>query len=412
MVKINSKKLLAVPLLVTGLLGGVSEVIIPMPAAYAASEDFYQDFISSNDYHTFLNNDKSGRYGNWREGIYNLHTWDNNGNLGDTLGVLRSIVDKPAEVEDVFLAPYILIDRAKIPSIIQTLTDQNSIELTELLKLLTTISVAGLQSPCLNIKAEDQKWLSITEPNYTNIQILNTETLEKPLINTVDVNNQTGQTVTGHAPSASIANTDTVSTTQTHSAKFGMKQTIKGGIGFLGIASGDFSQEFNEEYTYSNAKQQLESKTVTLSSQPVDFPVPAGQHYQADVLFQQTKKSGIVTGTARLGAGYRVRVGTKGNDNLDQIIDISIYKKFKTIQDLYPDLWAVLKEKGIDLDDNAKQVLYTGGIGFESLQGLQVHAIVKDLNSGQTKKYKIADVEKGNNVNMTKSLKSALQMKE
>lgn len=92
-------------------------------------------------------------------------------------------------------------------------------------------------------------------------------------------------------------------------------------------------------------------------------------------------------------------------------MDISIYKKFKAIQDLYPDLWAALKEKGIDLDDKAKQVLYTGGIGFESLQGVQVHAVVKDVNSGQTKDYKIADVEKGSNIDMTEALKSALQMK-
>ncbi|MEK4677600.1 MULTISPECIES: hypothetical protein [Bacillus] len=233
--KINSKKLIAVPLLVTGLVGGVSEVIIPTPAAYAASGinadllPSYKDLLASNDYNTFLNNDKSGRYGNWREAIYSLHLWDNNGNVGDDLNLLyRSIVDKPVEMEDQYLAPYILIDRAKIPSIIQTLKNQDSMELSDLLNLLTTISVAGLQSSCLNIKTEDQKWLTITEPNYTNIQTLDTANVETPLINTVDVDNQTGQTVTGHAPTASVANTDTVSTTQTHSAKFGMKQTIKG----------------------------------------------------------------------------------------------------------------------------------------------------------------------------------------
>ena len=406
--KINSRKIIAVPLLITGLLGGVSEIIVTTPTAYAASGDVNTDF------NTFLNNDKSGRYGNWREGVYNLHIADRNNNVDNQFIKIGAIVDKPLDQLDGALAPYILIDGAKIPSIIQTLQNQNSMELTDLLKLLTTISVAGYNSSSLDIKTPDQKWLSITEPNYTKIQILNTETVEKPLINTVDVNNQTGQTVTGHAPAISVANTDTISTTNTHTAKFGMKQTIKGGISFLGIASGNFSQEFSEEYSYSNATQKLQSNTMTLSSQPVDFPVPAYQHYQADVLFQQTKKSGIVTGTARLGGGYRVRVGTTGNDSKDQLMDISIYKKFKVIQDLYPDLWTALKDKGIDLDDNAKQVLYTGGIGFESLQGVQVSAVVRDLNTGQTKKSTLTNIQNGQNgqnVNITKAWKSALYMK-
>ncbi|MED3469999.1 ETX/MTX2 family pore-forming toxin [Bacillus thuringiensis] len=416
--KRNSKKLIVVPLLVSGLLGGVSEVIIPTPAAYAKTESngYPIGILTSSDYSKFVDHDKIGQYGNWREGIYNIGIWDGNGSI-KTYGELGlnfsggTLVDKPVEEMDQVLAPYILIDRAKIPSIIQTLQKQDTLELTDLLKLLTTVSVAGLQTSDLNIKSDDQKWLSITEPNYTNIKVIDTETLEKPLINTVDVNNTTGQTVTGHAPGISITNTNTVSKSETHSAKFGMKQTISGNTSFLGIVEGKFSQEFSEEYQYSNTTQKLESKAVTISAQPVDFPVPAGQHYQADVFFQQTKKSGVVTGTSRLGAGYRIRIGTTGNDKKDQLVDVSIYKKFKVIQDLYPDLWAVLKEKGIDVDDQAKQVLYTGGIGFESLQGVQVHAIVKDLNSNQTKNYKITDVTNNSKVDMTAALKSALQMK-
>ncbi|AUB67192.1 hypothetical protein CSW12_31280 (plasmid) [Bacillus cereus] len=68
--KLHSKKLIAVPLLVTGLLGGVSQVIISTPTAYAATQNVYDDFLNSNYYKTFVNYDKSGLFGNWREGAY------------------------------------------------------------------------------------------------------------------------------------------------------------------------------------------------------------------------------------------------------------------------------------------------------------------------------------------------------
>ncbi|PED43154.1 ETX/MTX2 family pore-forming toxin [Bacillus cereus] len=150
-----------------------------------------------------------------------------------------------------------------------------------------------------------------------------------------------------------------------------MKQTIKGRIDFLGIAAGNFTQEFNEQYTYSQADQKLTSKTMTITAPSQELDVPVGQKGTIDIFLQQTKSTGTVEGTSRLSGLYTV------NEHADGRVYLNIYKKLKIIQELYPELWTVLHEKGISLDDDTKEVVYKGKIGYESINGAKIHVVPK-----------------------------------
>ncbi|AUB67193.1 hypothetical protein CSW12_31285 (plasmid) [Bacillus cereus] len=329
------------------------------------------------------------------------------GNLDKPVTVLQTLADENLEAKDSASGPYYLIDSAKIPTIIQTLKNTDSLELSELLNLLMTISVANLRtSSSINVDPNRQQYLIVSNPTTTSIQTLTTENTDKPIGTSTQIINNSDIPITGHGSTIGVKYTNTVSTTNTHSAKFGMKQTITGGIGFLGIASGNFTQEFNEEYTYTNATQNLESKEYSVASQPVDIPnMPPHSSYEVQTILQEINQSGVVTGTSRLSGGYTVRL----SGNPEQVMDLSIYKKFKTIQVLYPDLWSALREKGIDLDSNSKEVLYTGGIGFESLKGVKVTADVKNVNTGTITNLPLADVQNDKNVDITQALKSGLE---
>lgn len=59
-------------------------------------------------------------------------------------------------------------------------------------------------------------------------------------------------------------------------------------------------------------------------------------------------------GTSRLSGGYRVEVGNHTftnwggetyTDAENQIMDISLFKKFKIIQELYPEVWSELQKR-------------------------------------------------------------------
>ncbi|WP_100618250.1 ETX/MTX2 family pore-forming toxin [Bacillus cereus] len=362
-------------LLVTSLLGGTSISMLPISKVYAAENSMETDF------QTFLAHTLEGKYGNWRDGIY--------------AGTFFNLSDSSLEMKAQLMQSVYLLDRSQIPLIIEQLKKKDQLELTDIFQIVTP-------GATLDKNVQKHPWLNVTTDSQTKINIDKTENIDSPIGTLTQLNNPTDTRATGYATSVSKRFTNTISTTNTNTVALGMKQTVKGGIDFLGIAEGDFSQEFSETYTYSNASQTLSSEETTISSQPLSIDLPARSNYEITMIFQQVKQSGTVTGTSNLSGGYSV-----SKDNI--AFDLSIYKKIKVIQDLYPELWNVLKEKGIDINDNVQQVVYTGGIGFESIKGAKVIASIKDLNKGQRKLEEVIPIKSGSNTDISSQLKNTIQ---
>ncbi|MHA2890595.1 ETX/MTX2 family pore-forming toxin [Bacillus cereus] len=338
----------------------------------------------------YINHLNEGKYGNWRD--------------GGTVGGLIDVNGMPADGKARAMSKYYLISQDQIPAVMEKIKNTDQLELLDLLKALT---------PGTDVYSDIQKhkYLNVDTDKKTHINIDKSEVIGSPLAVPQTVKNETNQEGTATAPSISKKFTSTISRTDTHSTTLGMKQTIKGGIDFLGIAEGDFSQEFSESYTYSNASQKLTSEETTITSGPLTIKTQPHSAYEFDIIYQQTKNSGTVTGTSRLGGGYSLSVPAAGDYVGPSYFDISIYKKMKVIQDLYPTLWNVLKEKGIDVNDTTQEVNYTGGIGFEGITGAKIDVTAKNLATGEVINRLITPtpIKPGTNMNITEQLQGTIQ---
>ncbi|OUB06458.1 hypothetical protein BK708_39890 [Bacillus thuringiensis serovar yunnanensis] len=341
-----------------------------------------QTFSDKELANIYLQHWKEGKYGNWRDGLYMSH--------GD-------FSDFPPEFKAGVMSPGYLIPQAQLPAIIEKIKNTEQLELMDLLQILTPETTVDKD-------VQKHRYLTVNTDKKTRINIDKTEVISAPIAAPQKVTNDTDQEGSATAPSISKKFTSTISRTDTHSTTLGMKQTIKGGIDFLGIAEGDFSQEFNESYTYSNASQKLTSDETTITSGTVTIKTQPHSAYKFDIIFQQVKNSGTVTGTSHLGGGY-------GSSGKDAYYDLSIYKKMKVIQDLYPQLWAVLQAKGIDVNDTTQEVNYTGAISFEGITGAKIDVTVKNLATGDVINRLITPtpVKPGTNMNITEQLQGTIQ---
>ncbi|OUB08317.1 hypothetical protein BK708_37160 [Bacillus thuringiensis serovar yunnanensis] len=398
------KKAIAGTFIVTGLLSGASGIILPASKAFADQTSRLDDFIK---------NDEAGHYGKNRDGFY-IKSPDE----ARVLPQGGSWFTHDTHYRDAEIAPFFLIDESKMDSIIKEVQNKKDMELTDLLEIIT------LHAPSKEMDGEDNDAHLVRycrtpgiDKDVKNHEYLTVDTGKSKIVSTKiekadakdDVNlltntftNPTDGPIQATSGTISKQFTNTISTTQTNATTLGMKQTLKTGIDFFDIAKEDFSLEFNESYTYTNAHQTLTSEATTLTSGSVSVNIKPGKSYKVQTMMRRDKESGIMQGTSRLGGEYTISNG-------DYRVDLNIYKKFKVIQDFYPKLWAVLKDRGIDLDDNTQEVLYTGGIGFDSIRGANIITTITDLDTGNKIEKPVSQVKATGTINLDGPIQASIQ---
>ncbi|QWI73056.1 hypothetical protein ER45_029115 (plasmid) [Bacillus mycoides] len=205
----------------------------------------YADQVSHID--KFIKNDTEGLY------VKNIDGFYFPGALNDVVKwSTHDLFWKDAEI-----APFFLIDDSKIDTIIQEVKNQKDMELTDLLEILT-------------VHAPSQEMLLLSN------------TFENP----------TNATIKGTSGNISRQFTSTISANETNATTLGMKQTMKAGIDFFNIVKDEFSMEWNESYTYTNAHQTLTLEATTLTSGAMTVDVKPGEKYLIDTVMRRIKENG------------------------------------------------------------------------------------------------------------------------